>query len=151
MFHASPDDAPRLQRQAFRREVLFPCQVVRERDFRLVSSLAFDLSTDGMLVLTSDRVLTGEPVIVSFRAPRTGDWFDVEATVARVLHGRRPGDRGRGLGLFFQTIGQTDKWRLSDGLRGFPAARRARAEPSALGRATGRGCSEHLPTGEARA
>src|SRR6202789_503747 len=31
-------------RRAFRREVILSCQVVRERDFRLVSELALDLS-----------------------------------------------------------------------------------------------------------
>ncbi len=124
----SPILARKVHRQAFRREVLLACQVVRERDFRLVSSLAFDLSTDGMLVLTSGRVLTGEPLIVSFRAPRTGEWFDLEATVARVLHGRRPTDRGRGLGLSFHSFGQTDKWRLFEGLRGLPPASTLREE-----------------------
>ena len=34
-----------IHRRAFRRSVMLPCQVVRERDFRLVSTLALDLST----------------------------------------------------------------------------------------------------------
>jgi c-di-GMP-binding flagellar brake protein YcgR len=112
--------ARKVHRRAFRREVLLWCQVVRERDFKLVSSLAFDLSTDGMHVLSGDRVLTGEPLIVSFRSPNGRGWFDLEATVARVIHGRRPGDRGRGLGLEFQRIDEADQARLFDGLRGLP-------------------------------
>jgi c-di-GMP-binding flagellar brake protein YcgR len=123
----SPILARKVHRRAFRREVLLWCQVVRERDFKLVSSLAFDLSTDGMHVLTGDRVLTGEPLIVSFRAPNSRGWFDLQATVARVVHGRRPGDRGRGLGLEFQSMCEGDKGRLFEGLRGLPPAASTRA------------------------
>ena len=111
-----------VHRSAFRREVLLACQVVRERDFRLIGSLAFDLSTDGMLVLTSTRILTGEPLLVSFRAPRSKVWLDVEATVARVVHGRRPGDHGRCLGLSFNPLAESDRIQLFDGLRGLPPA-----------------------------
>ena len=117
-----------LHRRAFRRSVLLPCQVVRERDFRLVSSLALDLSTEGVLVLTGERVLTGESLLVSFQAPRGGlGWFDLEAKVARVIHGRRPGDRGRCLGLSFDMMGEADKFRLFEGIRGLPAASAQRA------------------------
>lgn len=117
----------RPQRRTFRREVLLPCQVVRERDFRLVSSLAFDLSTGGMQVLTGERVLTGEPLLVSFRAPRTGAWFDLSATVARVIHGRRPEDRGRGLGLQFHAMSLSSRYDLLDGLQGLPVTACVRA------------------------
>jgi hypothetical protein len=117
----------RVDRRAFRREVLMPCQVVRERDFRLVSNLALDLSTEGIQVRTYERVLTGDQLLVSFRAPQTGEWFDVEAKVARVLHGRRPGDRGRCLGLSFENFGWTESLRLFEGLRGLPPAAPKRA------------------------
>ena len=110
----------KLQRRAFRREVLLLCQVVRERDFRLVSNLALDLSQEGMLVSTDMRVLTGEELIVSFRAPRSDQWFDQHATVARVVHGRRPGDRGRCLGLSFQGMDAATRGLLAHQLRGLP-------------------------------
>jgi len=113
--------ARKVYRRTVRRSVLLGCQVVRERGFRLVSSLAFDLSTDGMLVLTGERVLTGEPLIVSFRAPESDSWFDLEAQVARVIHGRRPGDQGRCLGLSFNPLGDADHARLFEGIRGLPA------------------------------
>ncbi len=116
----------RMMRNAFRRSVFLPCQVVRERDFRLVSSLALDLSTEGILVLTGERVLTGENLLVSFRSPKGADWFDIEATVARVIHGRRPGDRGRCLGLQFDRVGEADSLRLFEGIRGLPPAASAR-------------------------
>jgi c-di-GMP-binding flagellar brake protein YcgR len=108
------------QRRAFRREVLLSCQVVRERDFRLVSELALDLSTEGMLVATELPVLTGEPLLVSFRAPRSGSWIDAQATVTRVVHGRRPGDRGRCLGLAFEGFDEGSQRTLFRHLRGLP-------------------------------
>jgi hypothetical protein len=132
LLYASPMSAilrRRIDRRAFRREVLLPVQVVRHRDFKLVSSLALDLSTDGIQVLAGERVLTGEPLLVSFQAPRTGEWFDLDATVARVIHGRRPHDRGRALGVSFDPMAWTQSLRLFEGLRGLPpaAARRAQA------------------------
>ena len=114
-------------RRAFRREVILSCQVVRERDFRLVSELALDLSTQGMLVSTNLRVLTGEELLVSFRPPRSDRWLDVSATVARVVHGRRPGDRGRCLGLSFHGLDAASERALFHHLRGLPAP-----EPSRL-------------------
>lgn len=113
-------------RRAFRREVLLSCQVVRERDFRLVSELALDLSTDGMLVSTEQRVLTGEELLVSFRPPRADRWLDVQATVARVVHGRRPGDRGRCLGLTFHAVDEPSRRLIFRHLRGLPPPEPAR-------------------------
>src|SRR5262245_29914193 len=89
-------------RRAFRHRVVLDCQVVRVRDFRLVAAAMLDLSTAGMQVSTMLPVLTGEDLLVSFRAPRSGRWIDTDAVVARVIHGRRPGDGGRCLGLSFQ-------------------------------------------------
>jgi hypothetical protein len=90
-----------MHRAAFRRAVRMPCQVVRERDFRLIGGLALDLSPEGMLAVSSERVLTGEPVIVAFRSERAGRWFDAQATIARVLHARRAGDAMPCFGLAF--------------------------------------------------
>jgi len=109
------------QRATVRRAVRVECQVVRERDFKLLGRSAIDVSTRGMLVETDERVLTGEPVIVAFRSPRGGRrWFDCEATVARVVHGRRPYDRGRFLGLTFETLDEWQAFHLRADLRGFP-------------------------------
>jgi hypothetical protein len=101
--------------------------VVREHDFRRVSYVGLDLSTQGMLVVTQDRVLTGEELIVSFRAPFSHRWFDAEATVARVIHGRRPLDCARGLGIEFH--GRNPAWReeLFVYLRGLPPTEPARS------------------------
>ncbi len=123
-------------RHAFRRYVRLDCQVVREHDFKMIAQLALDLSTDGMLVLTNERVLSGEEVIVSFKPPRSNVWVDAQATVARVVHGRRPTDRGRCLGLTFHAMDADDVGTLWECLRGLPAPEPAR-DPS-------RGIAERL-------
>jgi c-di-GMP-binding flagellar brake protein YcgR len=115
-----------------RRSVRVDCQVVRERDFRLIGQRAVDLSDGGMLVLSEAHtpgparegrrlhVLTGEEVIVSFRAPTTRLWFDCTATVARVIHGRRPGDWGACVGLSFESMDDVTRAFLRAELRGLP-------------------------------
>ena len=108
------------QRVMLRRALQIECQVVRERDFKLLGRRTMDLSPDGMLVPTDLDVLTGEEVLVAFKGPKTGTWFDCEATVARILHGRRPGDRGRALGLTFHGMDEITRLMLRANLRGFP-------------------------------
>jgi c-di-GMP-binding flagellar brake protein YcgR len=108
------------QRRVLRRAVRVDCQVVRERDFKMVGSRGVDLSPDGMLVLLQEPVLTGEPLVVAFRLPRSDFWFDAEATVARVLHGRRPGDKGRCFGLEFDALEPDVQVFLRRALRGVP-------------------------------
>lgn len=117
-----------LVRTSFRRFVRVDCQVVRIRDFRLVADLALDLSTRGMLVRAcrGERLLTGEELVVSFRPPRSNDWFDAQATVARVIHGRRPGDGGLCFGLEFHDVAKHDEQLLFDHIRGMSAPDPAR-------------------------
>ena len=67
------------------------------------------------------RVLTGEPVTVSFMAPFSRIWVDAEATVARVVHGRRPSDRGAmALGLSFHNIDEAARALLRRNLADLP-------------------------------
>ncbi len=108
-------------RHSFRRFVRLDCQVVREHDFRLIADLALDLSTKGMLVRARTRVLTGEEVIVTFKPPRTNVYVDATATVARVIHGRRPGDHGLCLGLQFDGLSAEDEGLIFASLRGMAA------------------------------
>lgn len=115
MFAAEP------VRRAFRRYVRLDCHVVREHDLAPVADLALDLSTKGMLVRAQKRVLTGEEVIVTFRPPRTNRYVDAPATVARVLHGRRPGDYGLCLGLEFYGMRDDEEHFLFEQLRGMAA------------------------------
>ncbi len=82
-----------------RRTARISCQVVRLRDFRLVADQILDISEHGMLVGPADPVLTGDEVIISFQPPGLLDYIDAEAVVARIVHGRRPGETRRELGL----------------------------------------------------
>lgn len=88
-------------RRPSRHSVRLGCQIVRERDFKLVSDEIVELSEGGLLVLPKEtaRILTGENVLISFMAPFTRTFVDAEAVVARVIHGRRMGDPTPSLGL----------------------------------------------------
>jgi hypothetical protein len=107
-------------RRAVRRAIGMECQVVRERDFRLLGRLAIDVSPAGILVPGHEDVRAGENVIVSFRLPRTKWWFDAEGTVARLVQGRRPGDPGRGFAVGFDRIEADAAWLLDRALRDVP-------------------------------
>ncbi|HEX4447860.1 MAG TPA: PilZ domain-containing protein [Polyangiaceae bacterium] len=110
-------------RARLRRRVQPSCQVVRTRDFRLIGTRVLDLSATGMLLETELPILTGEEVIVSFKSPADDRWFDCEANVARVLHGRRRADAGRALGIAFDTIDPWNQLLLCEHLRNAPLAR----------------------------
>ena len=112
---------PARQRRTMRRSVRVDCQVVRERDFKLIGSrVASTCRPSACWSSAQENVLTGEPVVVSFRLPRSTCWFDTEATVARVVHGRRPGDLGRCFGIAFETLEAEAQAFLLRALRGVP-------------------------------
>ncbi|MBX3213781.1 MAG: PilZ domain-containing protein [Labilithrix sp.] len=124
-FASPPPGAPALgsswsvhdsRRGASRREVVLPCQAVREHDFKLIADRTLDVSIDGLLLPLRTRVLTGESLIVSFAIP--GLWIDAEATVARVVHGRRPGDDGLAVGVIFDHIAPSARAALAAFLHG---------------------------------
>lgn len=106
------------RRASTRRAVSIPCQAVREHDFRLIADHTLDLSVEGMLLPLTVPVLTGETVIVSFEIP--GAWIDAEATIARVVHGRRPGDDGLAVGLVFDVLSPSSRAALAGFLHGRP-------------------------------
>ena len=109
------------ERREIRRATRIKCQVVRERDFSLVSEHALDVSPDGMLVATDVADLEpGENVFVTFRATELDIWFDSEAEVTRVVRGRRAGDRDRGVGLRFSSLNRVKRLILRGHLRRVP-------------------------------
>jgi PilZ domain len=130
--NSTPDTiGPRMARRTAR----LACQVVRLRDFRLVADTALDLSRAGMLVGPADPVLTGEALIVSFRVPGLSNWIDAEAVVRRVVHGRRPGETSRALGI--ELVGLDDCSRRLIGAymrRLVPAPPNYRSKPHDFGR-----------------
>jgi hypothetical protein len=95
---------------------VLPCQAVREHDFVLIADRTLDISNDGLLLPLRRRVLTGESLIVSFQIP--GMWIDAEATVARVIHGRRPGDDGLAAGVLFDRLSPSARAALAGFLHG---------------------------------
>lgn len=113
---------PKSPRRSSRHTVKIACQVVRERDFSLLADRVLDLSATGALVGPADPALTGERILVSFRIPRSTVWIDAEATVARVIHGRRPGEFSRALALEFDTLEPLPRFMLEAALRAVPPA-----------------------------
>ena len=128
--------SPKAPRQSSRHSVKIECQVVRERDFNLIADRVVDLSASGALVGPADPALTGERLIVSFRIPRSTLWVDAEATVSRVVHGRRPGEFSRSLAIEFDQLDSLSRFMLEEALRVVPPAppkaspgRRSRSAP----------------------
>ena len=108
------------RRRALRRGVEVDCQVVAERDFRLLGSQTMDLSPEGMLLRSDAEVTLGEEVYVALKPPGSGWWIDAVARVARIVAGRRTGDRGRGIGLEFVSMDPVDRAMLRGRLLGYP-------------------------------
>jgi c-di-GMP-binding flagellar brake protein YcgR len=86
------------------------CEIVRERDFRLISRELVDISRTGARLITHEAILTGEELVLSFSDDRGRVFVDAEAEVVRVVHGRRPNDRlertrgARTLGIRFSAL-----------------------------------------------
>ena len=114
--------SPKTPRGSSRHTVKIACQVVRERDFRLIADRVVDLSATGALVGPADPALTGERILVSFRIPRSTIWVDAEATVTRVVHGRRPGEFSRSLAIEFDSLEALPRFMLEEALRIVPPA-----------------------------
>lgn len=108
------------RRISTRRGVMLPCQAVRERDFKLIADRTLDISVDGVLLPMGDdeRVQTGDTLILSFPIP--GMWIDAEASVTRVVRGRRPGDDGAACGVIFDVISPSARAALAGYLHGKP-------------------------------
>lgn len=122
------------ERRSVRRAVRIPCLVVRLRDFQVVAQRAVDLSTTGARVVGIDTpVLTGEPVFVSFPVPGSEAWIDVEGTVARVVHGRRPTDFGMSFGIEFHPLTDEVKKELRRSLARLPQPAPRREHRTRLG------------------
>jgi hypothetical protein len=108
------------RRISTRRGVTLPCQAVRERDFKLIADRTLDISVDGLLLpmIDDDPVVNGETLIISFPIP--GMWIDAEASVTRVIHGRRPGDDGAACGVLFDVMSPSARAALAGYLHGKP-------------------------------
>jgi hypothetical protein len=113
---AASGAAPLDRRAEMRRVVRLGCRV-RRPDGRPVGDRILDLSPQGMLVRADTWLDRGASVLVSFQATDLGLWFDAPARVARVVHGRRPGDPSRALALRFDALSAVSRLILRGYLR----------------------------------
>jgi hypothetical protein len=120
----------RNDRKTLRHATEMRCQVVRERDFLLLGTRTVDVSPEGMRVTidTGEDVRVGESLLVSFEATPFGLWFDGEASVARIIRGRRPTDRGPAIGVRFQNLSSVARLILRGSLRRVPPPLPARPQ-----------------------
>ncbi len=79
------------------------CQVVRERDFRVIGRGTLDVSLTGMLVQCTYDAEIGDEVIVSFKTGRD-EYVDAVGIVTRRMEGRRRGDLGMTMGITFTSL-----------------------------------------------
>lgn len=96
------------------------CQVVRDRDFKVIGRGSLDISLTGMLVPCTYAAEIGDEVIVSFRTPQLGEYVDAVALVTRRMEGRRRGDLGATMGLTFTSIDDASLRALARMLEGAP-------------------------------
>lgn len=98
------------------------CEVVREADFCRIGRQTLDVSTEGMRVAIDEceEVCVGDTLFVAFQVGPMGLWFDAQATVARVVHGRRPGDKGPEIGIRFENLSAVTRLILKGAVRKVP-------------------------------
>ncbi len=98
------------------------CEVVREADFCRIGTRTLDVSTEGMRVAIDEceEVCVGDDLFVAVQLTPMGLWFDAKATVTRVVHGRRPGDKGPEIGIRFQNLSSIAKLILKGAVRKVP-------------------------------
>lgn len=111
---------PPNRRREMRRSVRLAVRVRRMEDWRLLGDRTLDLSPQGMLVLSDERIDDQTECVVSFQATELPIWFDTCGRVTRVVEGRRPGDSGRALGLHFETLPAVSRLILRGFLRRHP-------------------------------
>jgi hypothetical protein len=129
---ASCNGPPPNRRAEIRRVTRLGCVVRRVDTWRLVGDRTLDVSPEGMLVLSDERLAAGTELVVSFQATELPIWFDTLATVSRVVEGRRPGDAGRALGVHFECLPAVSRLILRGHLRKHPMAQPRREPPIEL-------------------
>jgi hypothetical protein len=101
------------------------CQVVRERDFKLVATSVMNVSETGLLVDGDAPVRFGEKIIVTFYSPAVKNWIDAQGTVARVSHGPRWMGRRQAFGVAFDDVDAGSRKDIRRSVSALSRARRA--------------------------
>jgi hypothetical protein len=107
-------------RREIRRALRLHCRVVVPYGKAIIADTSYDLSPEGMLVRAIEPLSVGDEVEVAFRATDLGIWFDTEAHIARIVHGRRPGDHGKCYGLRFDSLSAVQRLILRGHYRRVP-------------------------------
>jgi hypothetical protein len=99
---------------------MLPAKIVSCNDFRHMGRMILDVNHLGALVAADRLADIGEPMLVEFRLPGDGDAIEALGRVVRIVHGRRPYDRGYCLGIEFTFMPIEQQWELVQRLRGTP-------------------------------
>jgi PilZ domain len=126
---AACNGPPPNRRREMRRATRLGCTVRTMDAWRLVGDRTLDLSPQGMLLLSDERLDYGTELVVSFQATELPIWFDTLATVTRLVEGRRPGDDGRAFGVHFETLPAVSRLILRGHLRRQPSPMPRRERP----------------------
>jgi hypothetical protein len=132
LHRAACNGPPPNRRGEMRRAARLGCTVRRMDTWRLVGDRTVDLSPQGMLLLSDERLEWGTELVVSFQATELPIWFDTLASITRVVEGRRPGDAGRALGVHFETLPSVSRLILRGHLRRHPPTLSRRERPVEL-------------------
>jgi hypothetical protein len=97
-------------RNASRIHVQLACELVSEHRLQFGRGTTADISQHGVRLRTSAQLMTGEEVVLSLRDGQSDAFIDGRGCVARVLHGRRAGERTRALAIdFMPMLGESAK------------------------------------------
>jgi hypothetical protein len=107
-------------------------QIVDLDSFSLVGDRFLDVSSQGCLVACDAGVRSGQRLVMSFRLPSSGLWFDAEGEVVRVIEGWREGDPGYAAGVRFTDFERRTRLELGIDLRELPQAPMTRSPTARL-------------------
>jgi len=106
---------------------MLPAKIVSCTDFRHMGRLILDINHLGVLIAADRLADIGEPMLLEFALPGDGEAIEALGRVSRIVHGRRPTDRGYCLGIEFTFMPIEQQWELVQRLRGTPPPIPARA------------------------
>lgn len=107
-------------------------QIVDVENFSLIGERFLDVSSQGCLLACDSGVRSGQRLVMSFRLPTSGLWFDAEGEIVRVIEGWRDGDPGYAAGVRFLDFDRRARLELGIDLRELPQAPMTRSPTQRL-------------------